>query len=213
MAIRTYPALKIVTAATAEPVLATEAKAHLRETATNASIASVIANQITTAREVGEEYTGRAFMRQTWDAKLDAFPTDADGCDAPILLPKPPLQSVTSITYVNATGGSSTLTATAYRVDITSEPGRITPAYNSYWPAAREVSGAVTVRFVCGYATSATATAGKASAVPRRIKQAMLLHVGDQYENRENTLVGTIAEEMPLGAKALYNSLRVVRFQ
>lgn len=212
MAIRTYPALKIVTAATAEPVLATEAKAHLRETATNASVASVIANQITTAREVGEEYTGRAFMRQTWDMKLDEFPYGECGDEA-IIVPKPPLQSVTSITYVNATGGSSTLTATAYRVDTTTEPGRITPAFGSYWPTVREVTGAVTVRFVCGYATSTSATAGKPSAVPRRLKQAMLLHVGDQYENRENTLVGTIAEEMPLGAKALYNSLRVVRFQ
>lgn len=212
MRVRSFPALRVVTAPTAEPVLATEAKAHIRETATGAAVTALVNGMIQSAREMGEEETGRAFMRQTWDAKYDAFPSSPECGDEPFYLPKAPLQSVTSITYVNSTGGSSTLSATAYRVDNTSEPGRIEPAYNSFWPSAREVSGAVTVRFVCGYATSATATAGKASAVPRRLRQAMLMTVGHWYENRSNTEVGTIVAEMPDAAKALYNQMRVYRF-
>ena len=209
MGVRVLPSLKLVTAATAEPVLATEAKAHLRETATAASVTSLINGYIVGARDMGEEDTGRAWMKQTWDMKLDEFPCD----DGPILVPKPPLQSITSITYVNSTGGSSTLAATGYRVDRHSEPARITPAYGAYWPTTRDVTGAVTVRFVCGYTTASGAAAGNPASVPRRLKQGLLLTVGHWYENRERVVVGEGAQELPVAAKSLYNQLRVFRFE
>lgn len=200
--LRTIPALKLVTGPTAEPVDTFTAKAHLRETATDAGVNAIVGGLISAARELGEDETGRAWMRQTWDMKLDAFPCDGE----PIEVPKPPLHSVTSITYVNSTGGSSTLAATGYRVDTTSEPGRITPAYGSFWPTARDVTGAVTVRFKAGYGTATEATVDD---VPQRLKQAVLLTVGHWYENRENVVLGDAPAELPMAARALYQSLRV----
>jgi len=52
--------------------------------------------------------------------------------------------------------------------------GRI-PAYGLVWPVTRCVTGAVTVRYVCGY--------GVASAVPDSIKHWMLVRIKHFYDN------------------------------
>ena len=54
---------------------------------------------------------------------------------------------------------------------------------------------AATVRFICGY--------GAAGAVPQAIKQAMLLLIGHYFNNREQTITGVMATEIPQGADAL----------
>jgi uncharacterized phiE125 gp8 family phage protein len=46
--------------------------------------------------------------------------------------------------------------------------------------------------------------------VPTKIKQAILLILGDLYENRENTIVGAQAYELPVAAKALLWQDRIV---
>ncbi len=56
-----------------------------------------------------------------------------------------------------------------------------------------------TVHYTAGYA------AGK---LPEDAIQAMRMLIADFYENRENTVVGTIVAELPLGVKALLNLLK-----
>ena len=97
------------------------------------------------ARMLAEGKTRRAFITQTWDWLFDAFPASG------LKVPKPPLQSVTSITYIDTDGNSQTLAATEYRVDNSTEPGRITPAFSKVWPVTRAVTNAVTVRIVVGF--------------------------------------------------------------
>ncbi len=226
MSLRILPVFRLVTGPTGEPVTLTEAKAHIREYATGQD--ALITSLITAARSIGEEQTRRAWMRQTWDMQMDRFPwsygVDYDQYardsqrywgQPPILVPKPPLQSVTSITYVNSTGGNTTLSATAYRVDTMSEPARITPVYGAFWPIARQVASAVTVRFVAGYVTGSGATAGKASAVPQLLKQACLLTVGSWYENRESVVEDyrAVAIEVPQTVKMIYSTMNTFRFE
>lgn len=98
-----------------------------------------------------------------------------------ISVPKPTLQSVTSITYVDTDGATQTLPPSAYLVDSKSEPGRITPAYGLVWPTTRWQTGAVTIRFVAGYADSAS--------VPACIKQWMLVRLGTLWLNRAEIVV------------------------
>lgn len=180
-------ALTNVTGPSEEPVSIEETRSHLREDSTEQD--EIINALITAAREDGEDYTRQAWVTQTWDLKLDDFP---DG-DEPILVPKPPLQSITYIRYVAATGNTATLTATGYRVDTDSEPGRVEPAVGTTWPTnTRDVTGAVTVRFIAGY--------GAAAAVPQKLKRGLLLHVGNLYENRESS--GGLSE----GIKRLWGS-------
>jgi uncharacterized phiE125 gp8 family phage protein len=149
---------------------------------------------IKAARQHAETFTRRALISQTWDLKLDCFPTDL------IRLPLPPLVSVSSINYVDANGVTPTLWAAAkYIVDAPAgdyaERGRITLAYGEVFPPTRDIANAVTIEFIAGY--------GAAAAVPQGIKQAMLLMIGHWYQNRESVNVGNIVNEMPQSANAL----------
>lgn len=164
--------LTLNTAPTSEPVAVEDLQAHsVIATGTDDDL---ISDMIATAREQIEDETGRALMTQTWVLKLDGFP-DEDV----IYMPRPPLASVTSIAYVDTNGDSQTWSSAEYDVDISSKvrKGRITPAYGYSWPSTRDEMGSVTITYVAGY--------GAASAVPRQLKQALMLLVGAMYEHRE----------------------------
>jgi len=125
---------------------------------------------IISARQWAEEFTRRAFTTRTCTLRLDRFPAE-------IILPRPPLSSVTSITYVDVNGDSQTLDSSAYQVVTYEEPARIVTAYGESWPSTRSVPEAVTVTYVAGY--------GDASAVPDTIKNALKLLVSHWFERRE----------------------------
>jgi uncharacterized phiE125 gp8 family phage protein len=144
---------------------------------TNSTDDPILAILIASARAAGETITRRALMPQTWDLVLDRFPAWE------LSVPKPTLQSITSITYVDTNGAPQVLDPAAYLADPKSEPGRITPAYGLVWPIARWQTGAVTVRFVAGYADAAS--------VPACIKSWMLLRIATLWENRSQLVIDT----------------------
>lgn len=186
----------LVTAPATEPVSLTEAKLHLRVDATDED--TLITALITAARQLVEEETWRALVTQTWDYVADDWPEG----DA-LAMPRPPLQSVTSITYVDADGVTQTMPAADYIVDTYQH--RVVLADDADWPSDDLYpTSAVRVRYVAGY--------GAASAVPGPIKQAMLLLIGHLYESREAAIVGTIATELPLGVRALLAPYRAFRW-
>ena len=176
----------LVTAPVAEPVSVIEAKAHLR--VTDGAEDALISALITAARQSIEGRFGslqRALMTQTWDWFLDGFPCGS----APMEVPLPPLQSVTSITYTDDAGAAQTWDASKYSVNTKSLIGLIAPAYGESYPSTRTIMNAVTVRFVAGF--------GAGSDVPMPIKQAMLLQIGHMYENRETHILGVSVEVLP----------------
>jgi uncharacterized phiE125 gp8 family phage protein len=160
--------LSLVTAPESEPIDVAETKAHLEVVIDDDD--DLIAEWIVAAREYGETFTHRAFLTQTWDWTLDAFP-----CRAVLEIPLAPLQITTApvITYVDTAGVTQTWSASLYTVDAPAGPkampGRIVPIYGGYFPPTRSVPNAVTVRFVCGY--------GGPEDVPSLIKVALKEHV------------------------------------
>jgi uncharacterized phiE125 gp8 family phage protein len=136
-----------------------------------------ISNLITTAREYCEDYQHRALATQTWDLILDKFPTDSDYIEIPLS----PLQSVTSVNYIDYAGTSATMTASTsgYFVDTNNEPGRVCLSYGVSWPSFSEYPyGAIRIRFVAGHTGAAPDT------IPLKTKQAMLMLISYMYENR-----------------------------
>lgn len=94
-----------------------------------------------------ERATRRALVTQTWQLKLSRFPSEA------ILLPRPPLQSVTSIQYVDSAGDAQTLSSSLYQVSD-HQPAMVCPAFGQVWPETRpETLEAVTITYVAGYGT------------------------------------------------------------
>lgn len=169
-----------------------EAKTHLRvDIADDDALISAL---IMAARQYVERITGRALITQTWQYILDRFP-------AVFVLPKPPLRQVVSITYKTADEFSHPIPATDYVVDAASEPARIAPAPGLSWPSETLYPlGAVTVEFEAGY--------GDAANVPMPIKQAILLLIGQWYEQREAINVGNIINELPFAVAALLSPYR-----
>ena len=183
--------MKLFTAPTHEPVTLTEAKDHLR--VDHAADDAWIGECIVAARQWCEQYCGRTFITSTWDWYLDALGDTLE-------IPMPPTQSVTSITYMDSNGDSQVLSTALYRVDVISQPARITSAYGEIWPSTYDVINSVTVRVVAGY--------GGAAQVPSSIRHAILIMVGELYENREDSIALTI-NSVPFGVRALLAPYRI----
>jgi uncharacterized phiE125 gp8 family phage protein len=150
------------------------------------------------AVEWAESFTNRAFLTQTWDLKLDAFP-------AVIRPPRAPLQSVTSIGYTDANGDAQTMDAADYQVDATTEPGRIVPAYNTTWPTVRSVLHTITVRYVAGYGDTR-------KDVPEVLRIGLRLLVAHWYEHREPVVQGGGMVDVPLSFRSIFIPWRVWDF-
>lgn len=178
-----------------EPVSLTEAKEHLRVDTTADD--TYISACIVAARQSAEDFLGRQLITATWVYKLDAFPATRYGADAVLYLPRPPVQSVTSVQYVDTAGATQTLSASLYQTDLSAEPARIAPARNQTWPTTdTDTLAAVTITYVAGYGDAA-------SDVPQAIRQAILLTLGHFYENREDVVVGATANQVPKAATYL----------
>lgn len=172
---------RLITKPIATAVSLVEAKKHLR--VTHSAEDTLIEALIKTVTIRCEHLIGRAIMPQTWELVLDAFPADND-----IELLHPPIQSITSVKYIDAnTANETTLLADQYSLDKDSEPGWLMPAYGVTWPQTLAVANAVRVRYVAGYAD--------ADNVPETIKQWMLLSVGTYYANRESVVIGSLVQE------------------
>lgn len=169
---------KVTTDAAVEPLSVSEAKSHSRVDITDDD--TLVQKQIKSARLATEELLSRALITQTHTLKIDRFPYDGQA----IYVPRPPLQSVTSISYVDSDGYSQTWDASNYVVDDSSEPGRIYPAYNVSYPTTRDQRNAVTIVYVAGYGDASTD-------VPEDLISAISLMVCNFYENRSTTTFGT----------------------
>ncbi len=183
--------LTVVTPPASEPVSLAEAKAHCRIYGSEED--GLLAGYLVAARSHAEVYLGRALATQTLQFTIDGdWPCDR------IMLPRPPLQSVTEVTYSDTAGATQTLAAGQYRVDTTAHQGFIERAYGVTWPAVRDQSRTITVTYVAGY-----------TQIPEPIRAALLLLIGHWYENREAVVIGQAPNEVPLGVDALLFPYRV----
>ncbi|RVG43589.1 head-tail connector protein [Sinorhizobium meliloti] len=122
---------------------------------------------ISAARDHVERYCGTPLATQTVEVKCDSF------CDM-ARLSLAPVQSVTSITYVDTDGTAQTVATSIYELRADGLEAAIVTKYGQHWPAIRPGSR-ITLTAVVGYAD-----------LPASIKHAMLLWIADAYENREN---------------------------
>lgn len=190
----------LVTAPTSEPITRAEAKAHLRVDSTAED--TLIDNLIKAFRfsvDGKDGWLNRALITQTWKLYLDRFPLSSR---TPVIVPLPPLQSVTHIKYYDADGTQQTWGASNYVVDSAAEPGLIFPAYNVVWPTTRDMPNAVEIQFVAGYGASSTY-------IPEAIRQAGLLQIGHWYANRESVAVGASVQTMPQASEWLLRPYHV----
>lgn len=172
-----------------EPVTTAEAKTHL--IVSHSEDDTLIDALITAARRFVENELGRSLITRTLIVTLDA----REGAP-PIVLPHGPVGTVTSFEVFDDENDEwDTVAATAYYV----AGDKLCMAEGSgstSWPTADRTYDAYRITYTAGY--------GAAAAVPADIKRAILLTVGDLYENRE-TLVGSglVVTSAPVSARIL----------
>ena len=174
---------------TSEPIGLDEVKSHLNVLSNDHD--TYIDELIVAARHHCQTYTRQAAMTTTFRKVLWCLPISGV-----INLEYPPLQTVTSIYYINSSGVSTLLATTEYVVDSDTKPGRIIRAYEKIWPVVRTsgVAAPITVVYVAGHATQA--------AVPAEFRHAMKMLIGHWWMVREGAAQVNFAE-VPHAVNAL----------
>lgn len=175
-----------------EPITTAQAKTHLR--VDTADEDSYIAGLVTLARQWVEEMANLCLITQTVTEKFDNFPYNGGY----LTLAKAPVQSITSITYVDTNGATQTWSSAAYETDLIQKPPRILPVYGGTYPSSRLQLSPITVTYVAGYGDEGTD-------VPEPIRHAMKLLIAELYEGRENNTQAPYTNKHNILEKMLYN--------
>lgn len=162
-----------------EPVTLQEAKDHLEYTGTAKN--NLIQSLIKSARRICEKYAGLSLVTQEREIKLDRFP-----CKLYIDVPYGPIQSITSFTYLNDTGGTTTLVEdTDFKLDAHSRIARVYPIDEDgvidTWPTnVRDTIHPVSIIYQAGYDdVSGEQTPEEAKIVIKQLVAKMFEHRGD----------------------------------
>lgn len=163
----------------AEPVTAADVKlsARIDGTEFDSQITSLI---IPALRRQAEGRLGRRLITQMVELVLDAFPAGE------IDLQLPDVQAIASVKYLDVAGTEQTLASTAYRLDASTTPCWLLPAYGSEWPATLEAANAVRVCFSVGFGDAA-------ADVPEDIRLWMIAHAAQVLRVPEGITTGQLA--------------------
>lgn len=178
--------LLLLIAPAVKPLSLTELRSHLRIAPTDTTDDAYITTLLESATEQAEIVTGRAFITQTLKLVRDGFPGSGI-----ISLERPPLQSVTSIKYLDTTGVQQTLSTDVYSADIISSPGRIILKAGQSWPSTADQENAVEIEYVAGYGDDA-------ADVPAPLRHGIRALVAHWYSNREPIISGHIVADVPM---------------
>lgn len=171
--------LTVVQGPQIEPMTVTELGQHLRVDPADV----MLEPYLVAVRAHVERIGGFACCTQTLEWTMDLFPyAGPENPYGAIVLPRPPLQSVVSIIYIDSSGISQTLSSSLYTVDTRSYPGRVTMVYGQSWPSTRWQPHAVVVKYLAGYAAP--------ELVPEDVKQTLRVAAGLFYEQREAMVDG-----------------------
>lgn len=155
------PRVEISTQPTVEPVNLEQLKGELR--VSGDEFDADITRILTASRRHVEHDCQRSLNTQTVKLHLDKFPVERQ-----VMLRRPPVLSVTSVTYVDTDGASQTLAASTYHTALIETPQFIQLKTNESWPDTEtNTPNAVTIECQAGYGASG-------SDVPEEIRQAVI---------------------------------------
>lgn len=173
-----------------EPITLDQAKAQCRASGGSGEDWAALTGYIKAARQHIENYCGIRLVQQTIEMRCSSFCDFASLADAPI-------QSISSIAYLDPAGATQTLAASVYQPVLYGLEPLIRLKPSQAWPALLSVPDAITVTAVAGY-----------QVVPQTICHAMLLLIEQWYDNRAPIAVGEAVNELPNGIPALLVNYR-----
>lgn len=190
MSIRSFT---VHTAASAPLFTTAEAKAHLKVDVSADD--TLIDNLITAATESCQIYTNRYFLHTV----LVQY---ADNWNGILNLYKSPVDSVAHIKYYDNDDSLQTWASSEYIIDNSLQPARVALAVDKSFPNISNRINAIEVKYTVGYGTAS-------SDVPEGIRQAVLLTIGNWYQNRASVITGKTATELPLSSQYLLDQFKI----
>lgn len=211
----------VIIAPAAEPVSLSEAKAQLRYDSSDTTYDAEITRIITEARVWLEANYNISLITQTREQRQDNFydrwpfvSSDSQWLYNlySITLLKPPVQSITSFTYVATDGTVTTLTPTTDYLTagmMTATDGqtdilipKLYPA--NVWPPFKFVPEAIKIQYVAGFGTTS-------AKVPQAIKRALLMVISNMWEFRqdESLTEGGIVAKFQMNVDKIMSNFQV----
>ena len=188
-----YRNLKVDTPATTPIFTTAQAKTFLKVD-TDADD-TLIDNLVSAATESCQIYTNQYFLNTVVEQYSDNW-------SEVYTLYKSPVVSITHIKYYDTNDSEQSLASSNYILDNVSKPARIGLAVDATLPDLADRINAVPVKYTDGYGTAS-------SDVPEGIKQAVLLTLGNWYENRQTVITGRTATELPLSSQYLLDQYKI----
>lgn len=195
----------LVTPAEMLPVSLAEARAHLRLDAVDDD--AVVTALIAAATAHLDGWTGvlgRCLVEQVWRQDFDAFAR----C---LPLPLGPVIEASTVTWRNSAGQIATVAISNYSLRTDAGGRSVVRFKDSYaLPTDLHEVAAISVTYRAGYETTpGDGESDPVSSVPAPIKAAILLLVGNWFENRESVTAGSMSE-LPMAVNALLYPYRRV---
>lgn len=170
-----YAGLRVVVTSppAVEPVTLAEAK--LWANVQNPDDDPLVTDLITACRLQVESDLGQALITQTRTAYMSGFPW----ARGPLQIPYVPIQSISSIQYLQTDGTLTTLSTDDYAFTGPTMLGEIRLPFGQFWPFTLPVDDAVQITYVCGYGDTA-------DKVPLPIRMAIRSLIAANYIQRES---------------------------
>lgn len=189
-------AYKVISVPASEPITLSEAKNYLKVEDSYTDDDTLITAIITSVRQYIETYLSTALITQTIEEKWDYIDVRNYQVRQNFNLGVNPVQSVTSITYIDTDGDSQTWSASEYVVDTHRQVARIGIKNGYTWPSIQDEINAFTVTYIAGYGDAA-------SDVPGNILQAMRYLIATYYENRTDHLA-----TLPTASRVILDNIK-----
>lgn len=138
-----------------EPVSLEEAKAQLRFTSSTEDTNIKRYIRGARARIENREAVGQVFVRQTRRLILNQFPLGRDVIE----IPRVPVRTIESITYVDPEGVTQIWDPDLYEFDLDAWLVPVRPVSSGSYPSTKDVLGAVAVNYTVGHMIKFTADA------------------------------------------------------
>mgnify|MGYP001569730960 CR=1 FL=1 len=187
-----YSKLQLFTASAIPPITLQQAKDQCRvdTTAEDTYLTALVLE----ATNYIQQNTNLQLITAIYKQYLDEFPVS----DKPIRLRSAPLQSITSITYVDTAGVTQTWAATKYEADQRKIPGEVRPIESESYPDTKDVVNAVVITFKSGFGDATVD-------VPENILRAVKLLVNFWYDKRLTVTAAGQDIDIPKAVQSLLN--------
>ena len=186
-----------------------DVKAHLRVSWSTENTA--ITNILKAAYSICSEYIGLSIIASEYTLFMDRFPNANE--DSWFLLPYSCGETTISGLKYYGTDNVEVIwdasdIATYLSYDSTRTTWvRVYPSVGKTFPSTASRPAAFNISYDTGYKDAGTSE----NSLPNDIRAAILLMVGNLYENRQDNIVGRITSELPMTAKHLLNPYRTLK--